>query len=33
MPDRMFAATALSRNIPVISRDRKIQAAELITLW
>ena len=33
MPDRIVAATALHLNVPVISRDAKIQAASLHTIW
>ena len=33
MPDRMIAATALYFNVPVISRDRKILATNLNTIW
>lgn len=33
MPDRMVAATAVYFNVPVISRDRRIRAANLKTIW
>ncbi len=33
MPDRIIAATALHLQVPVISRDAKIQAANLHTIW
>jgi PIN domain nuclease of toxin-antitoxin system len=33
MPDRIITATALSLNVPIISRDAKIQAANLPTIW
>jgi len=33
MPDRIIAATALSLAVPVISRDSKIQAAQIATIW
>ncbi|MCT7973470.1 type II toxin-antitoxin system VapC family toxin [Laspinema olomoucense] len=34
MPDRIIAATALSLNLPLITRDRKIQALRTIqTIW
>ena len=33
MPDRIIAATALHLGIPIISRDRRIQAADLKTIW
>lgn len=33
MPDRIVAATALQLNVPVISRDAKIQASGLTTIW
>ena len=33
MPDRIIAATALRLDVPVISRDRKIQASKLKTIW
>ncbi|SRR5258708_40256829 len=33
MPDRIIAATGLRLGVPVISRDRKIRAALLDTIW
>src|SRR6202050_2395938 len=33
MPDRMVAATAVYFDVPVISRDRRIRAASLKTVW
>jgi PIN domain nuclease of toxin-antitoxin system len=33
MPDRIIAATALLRNVPIISRDSKIQLSGLQTVW
>lgn len=33
MPDRIIAATALYLKLPLISRDKKIQASELTTVW
>ena len=33
MPDRIVAATAVYFGVPVISRDRRICAASLKTLW
>jgi predicted nucleic acid-binding protein len=33
MPDRIVAATALYFDVPVISRDGRIQAAMLKTVW
>jgi predicted nucleic acid-binding protein len=33
MPDRIIAATALYLAIPIISRDRKIRASDLKTIW
>jgi PIN domain nuclease of toxin-antitoxin system len=33
LPDRIIAATALHLGVPIISRDRKIQAASLTTVW
>lgn len=33
MPDRIIAATALHLNIPVISRDGKIQTSAIQTIW
>jgi PIN domain nuclease of toxin-antitoxin system len=32
-PDRIIAATALRLDVPIISRDRKIRAAGLKTVW
>ena len=33
MPDRIVAATAVYFDVPVISRDRRIRAASLQTVW
>jgi predicted nucleic acid-binding protein len=33
LPDRVVAATALHIGIPLISRDRKIQASSVTTIW
>lgn len=33
MPDRMIAATALNLNVPVISRDGRIRASSITTIW
>jgi PIN domain nuclease of toxin-antitoxin system len=33
LPDRIVAATALQLNVPVISRDHKIQASAVTTVW
>jgi PIN domain nuclease of toxin-antitoxin system len=33
MPDRIIAATAVHLGIPLISRDRKIQASKVATIW
>lgn len=33
MPDRIIAATALRLNLPLVTRDRKIQAAQIQCIW
>jgi PIN domain nuclease of toxin-antitoxin system len=33
MPDRIIAATALHLSVPVISRDGRIQASSIQTIW
>jgi PIN domain nuclease of toxin-antitoxin system len=33
MPDRIIAATALHLNLPLITRDRKIQASNIESIW
>lgn len=33
MPDRIVAATALHFGVPVISRDGRIRASSIQTLW
>ncbi|CAN5563148.1 type II toxin-antitoxin system VapC family toxin [soil metagenome] len=33
MPDRIIAATALYLNVPLVTRDGKIRAANLTTVW
>ena len=33
LPDRLIAATARYLNAPIISRDSKIRASELTTIW
>jgi PIN domain nuclease of toxin-antitoxin system len=33
MPDRIIAATALARGLPLVSRDRQIRAAQITIIW
>jgi len=33
MPDRIIAATALALNVPIISRNARIQQSALKTIW
>lgn len=33
LPDRIIAASALYLNVPVISRDRRIQLSSVHTIW
>ena len=33
MPDRIIAATALHLGLPLVTRDRKIRAADIETIW
>ena len=33
MPDRIIAATALHMDLPLITRDRRIQLADVDTIW
>jgi predicted nucleic acid-binding protein len=33
MPDRIIAATALHLNLPLITRDRRLQASGIPTIW
>jgi PIN domain nuclease of toxin-antitoxin system len=33
MPDRIVAATALHLGVPLITRDRQLQAAGIDTIW
>jgi PIN domain nuclease of toxin-antitoxin system len=33
MPDRIIAATALHLGLPLITRDRKIQASQIQSIW
>jgi PIN domain nuclease of toxin-antitoxin system len=33
MPDRIIAATALHLGLALVTRDRKIRAADLDTIW
>lgn len=33
LPDRIVAATALALQVPLISRDRKIRALQIQTIW
>lgn len=33
MPDRIIAATALARQLPLITRDHRIQLTTLQTIW
>lgn len=33
LPDRIIAATALTHQVPVLSRDRKIRSSLIATVW
>ena len=33
LPDRVIAATALALDLPLVTRDAKIQAADIQTIW
>jgi len=33
MPDRIIAATALHLDLPLVTRDRRLQAAGIQTIW
>lgn len=33
MPDRIIAATAVSMNLPLITRDKRIRALPIPTIW
>jgi PIN domain nuclease of toxin-antitoxin system len=33
MPDRIIAATALHLHLPLVTRDRRLQAAGIETIW
>ncbi len=33
MPDRIIAATALHLNLPLVSRDRRLQSAGIQIIW
>jgi PIN domain nuclease of toxin-antitoxin system len=33
MPDRIVAATALALSLPLVSRDSKIRASQVQTIW
>lgn len=33
MPDRIIAATAVHLGLPLVSRDRKIRASSVMTIW
>ena len=33
MPDRIIAATALHLGLPLVTKDRKIRAADIETIW
>jgi len=33
MPDRIIAATALHLGVPLVTRDRRLQAAGIETIW
>ncbi|MBI1786914.1 MAG: PIN domain-containing protein [Acidobacteria bacterium] len=33
LPDRVIAATALALRVPLVSRDRRIRASSILTIW
>lgn len=33
LPDRLIAATALRLNLPLLTRDKKIQATQIKSIW
>jgi PIN domain nuclease of toxin-antitoxin system len=33
MPDRLIAATALHLDLPLVTRDRRLQGARIKTIW
>ncbi len=33
MPDRIIAATAVSRTVPLVTKDRAIRESEVTTIW
>jgi len=33
LPDRVIAATALALNAPLVSRDGKLRASQIQTIW
>lgn len=33
LPDRVIAATALALQLPLVSRDYRIRAAQITTIW
>lgn len=33
LPDRVIAATALARQLPLVSRDREIRSSQIETIW
>jgi predicted nucleic acid-binding protein len=33
MPDRIIAATALCLGLPLVTRDGRIRASEIVTVW
>jgi PIN domain nuclease of toxin-antitoxin system len=33
LPDRIIAATALLRGVPILSRDGRIQSSSIETIW
>ncbi|MCA9438394.1 MAG: PIN domain-containing protein, partial [Candidatus Omnitrophica bacterium] len=33
LPDRIIAATALHRGLPLVTRDRQLRESEVETIW